>query len=416
MNEKNIANDNMSLSKQRKLQRKKDIERSKRNKVTGKIAAIVILALLVAAVGFVGFILIRNAVTHVNMNSDFSKMLTDKGLIEGVKATDYVTLPDYKNIPVPYSNIELKDEDLQKQIESLLNSKAEQSETTEKAVEKGDVIYVVRKGYFEDGTEVPNSGTGDTGTQITVGSSSFKDYGYDEKLIGKKVQDEAFDIEVTFPEDYSDKNVAGKKVKYNNKIKSIKITPEFNDEFVLANYKDKAKTAEAYKQYLKDTAERNSLIQFVSKNFLEGCKINSYPNAYLKQVKSLVKYNDYQNFLYNYNMYIQYPQYFGQPPYSNFEAYIKNEYKMSEAKYDRTTVVENAKVQLAQQLFFQAVAENENILATIADYKAHLLEEGTTEENFESAVKTYGEPALVQQYLIEKVQDFLADSAKVVKD
>ncbi|MBP5185230.1 MAG: hypothetical protein J6113_08990, partial [Lachnospiraceae bacterium] len=225
MSENNIANDNLSLSKQRKLQRKKDIAKAKRSKKVGRVVWLVVLCLLAVAAAFSVFVIVRNLVTHVKMSGDYSKGLAANGHIEGVTATDYAQLADYSNIKVPYADVKYSDEDLQKAIDNILAGKAEQKNDTEKAVEKGDVIVVEYKSYYEDGTEVEKGSTGESGSTITVGSSSLATYKFDDALIGKKIQDEPFEVEVEFPENYTcNTDVAGKKIKYVVSVKSIKIT------------------------------------------------------------------------------------------------------------------------------------------------------------------------------------------------
>ncbi len=414
MSENSTANDNLSLSKQRKLQRKKDILKAKRSKKVGRIVWIAVLCLLAVAACFCVFFIGRNIITHVTMNNEYSKGLASNGHIEGVTAGDYVQLADYSNIKVPYADVEYTDENLQKAIDSLVAAKAEQKKDTEKAVEKDDVIVVEYKSYYEDGTEVTNGATGENGSTITVGSSSLKDYKFDDALIGKKIQDEPFTVEVEFPESYTaNKDVAGKKIKYVVNIVSIKITPEFNDEFVQEYYKEKAETAEGYKAYLRETAERDNLESKVSEYITKNSTVNGYPKQYLKQVKSLNKYSAYQEYLYYNQLYYSY---LGYTPYASFEAFIAETQKMSEAKYDRTKLVTLAKDQLGSMLIYQAIAEKENITASIEEYKAYATENGETAEKFESAQKTYGDPALVQQYLVIKINKFLADKATVVKE
>ena len=410
MSENNAANDNLSLSKQRKLQRKKDIAKAKRSKKVGRIVWLVVLCLLAVAAAFSVFVIVRNLVTHVKMSGDYSKGLAANGHIEGVTATDYAQLADYSNIKVPYADVKYSDEDLQKAIDNILAGKAEQKTDTEKAVEKGDVIVVEYKSYFEDGTEVEKGSTGESGSTITVGSSSLATYKFDDALIGKKIQDEPFEVEVEFPENYTgNTDVAGKKIKYVVSVKSIKITPEFTDDFVKENFKEQAETAEGYKTYLRDKAERENLEAKVSEYITKNSTVSKYPTQYFKQVKALIKYAKYQDYLYTNQLYTSY---FGYAPFASFDAYLD----MTEAKYDRTELVKTAKEQLSDMLVYQAIAEKENITASIEDYKAYSIEQGDTEETFEKAREVYGDPALVQQYLVIKINKFLADKATVVKE
>jgi len=401
----NVENEELSLSKQRKIQRKLDIEKAKRNRKIGAIVGWVVLALLAVALCFGIFLGIRRMVTAVTPNGNYSSGLTAEGLIENVKATDYVTLGKYKGIEIAYSSIKLSDEDLQKQIDSILSEHAAQSTTTDKAIEKGDVVVVDYKSFYEDGSEVANGATGDSGSTITVGSSSLKDYGFDDALIGKKITDDAFVVECTFPESYTtNKDVAGKTIKYAVAIKSIKITPEFTDEFVKENFEKYATTADEYRAYLKETTERDTLMDLVCKQVVAESTVKKYPSKYLKQVKSLLKYSTQQTYTYYYNLY---NTYYG-VSIGTFEKYVG----MSMAKFD-ISLIDAGKEQLKTILVYQAIAEEEGITATLADYRTYYVEKYDDAETFDSSAESRGHNAMVQQYLQIKVADFITDNVVV---
>ena len=74
--------------------------------------------------------------------------LDESGLWDGVRALDYVTLPeDYAHISVPADQVAVNDDDVQAQIDSLASSYATTAEVTDRAVEDGDTVnidYVAR--------------------------------------------------------------------------------------------------------------------------------------------------------------------------------------------------------------------------------------------------------------------------------
>ena len=67
--------------------------------------------------------------------------------------------------------------------------------------------------------------------RLTIGSHSFIDT-FEEQLIGKKVGEEV-EVNVTFPEQYQAKELAGKPAMFKVTIKEIKVKeyPELDDDF-----------------------------------------------------------------------------------------------------------------------------------------------------------------------------------------
>jgi trigger factor len=74
---------------------------------------------------------------------------------------------------------------------------------------------------------------GGTGTDYTLvlGSGQFIP-GFEEGIVGHKAG-ETFDLELTFPEDYHAKELAGEKVVFTTTLKAVKevVPAELNDEF-----------------------------------------------------------------------------------------------------------------------------------------------------------------------------------------
>lgn len=79
------------------------------------------------------------------------------------------------------------------------------------------------------------SGGEGKGYPLEVGSNSFIP-GFEDQLVGLKKGD-ATDVEVTFPEDYFVKELAGKEAVFKVNVQDVKRKelPELNDEYVAAN-------------------------------------------------------------------------------------------------------------------------------------------------------------------------------------
>ena len=86
---------------------------------------------------------------------------------------------------------------------------------------------------------------------LTIGSKNFI-AGFEDQIIGHNLGEE-FDVNVTFPENYHSKDLAGKPAVFKVKIKEIKRKelPELNDEF--ASEVSEFDTLEAYKESVKES-------------------------------------------------------------------------------------------------------------------------------------------------------------------
>ncbi|MBO5198512.1 MAG: FKBP-type peptidyl-prolyl cis-trans isomerase [Lachnospiraceae bacterium] len=393
----------MSLSKQRKMERKQEIARQKRNAAIGKVVSIVVIAALcVGVVSFAGYKIYRS-ITRVKPSSDYSAMLEDNGMIKNVTASDYVTLCDYKNLTIPFSEVEYTDEELEEEIASLVEDKAALSETSDKVIEDGDKINIDYVGSI-DGVEFEGGSTNGEGDDVTIGAGLMID-DFEEQMIGHKVGDE-FIIQVTFPEEYSSNTeLAGKDATFSITINGIYIAPEFDDAFVTEFLSDYASTAEEYKTYLKETNYKENLRNWIATYLLENSTVNSYPEEYMEHMKSLQKYEDEANYEYMAQIYTSY---YGYNPYKNFEGYVG----MSEAKYDKT-LYETVQTQANQELIYQAAFEQEGLSVTEDDAVAYMVESGYTQDDYTESVETYGLGYVMQPMIAIAVIDAIAETATV---
>ena len=138
-----------------------------------------------------------------------------------------VTLGTYKGVEVPKADVTVTDEE----VDADLNQQRENNSrmvTVDRAVEDGDVAVIDYEG-FADG-EAFEGGKGEN-YSLTIGSHSFIDT-FEEQLIGKKAGDDV-EVNVTFPEQYHSKELAGKPALFKVSIKEVKEKqlPELDDEF-----------------------------------------------------------------------------------------------------------------------------------------------------------------------------------------
>lgn len=173
-----------------------------------------------------------------------------------------VELGDYKELHVEKEPVEVTDEAVEEQVQGLRSRHAKMVEAEEGAViEKGDFAIIDFAGTV-DGE--PFSGGEGKGYPLEVGSNSFIP-GFEDQLVGLKKGDST-DVDVTFPEEYFVKELAGKQAIFKVNIQDVKRKelPELTDEYVAAN--SDCKTVEelraSYKERMQKAAENNARIAY----------------------------------------------------------------------------------------------------------------------------------------------------------
>ena len=179
-----------------------------------------------------------------------------KRLLYNVNLEDYVTLGEYKNIPVDMSSDTLKG-----YIDDLAKSDIENSEAYAEVkngkVKNGDIANIDYKGT-KDGVAF-EGGTAE-GYDLEIGSNSFIE-GFEDGLIGVAIGD-TVDLDLTFPEGYQSEELAGKAVVFTVKVNSVKRPKEAKEAFSDLGFKSWA----AYEKDLKERAAKQYLLEAVIAN------------------------------------------------------------------------------------------------------------------------------------------------------
>lgn len=398
----------MSLSKERKIARKKEIKQMKRNAKLSKIISLCVIVVLVAGtISLVGYSIYRR-ITRIEPSGDYSATLNDTGFIDGVDAASSVELPDYKNITVALSDVEYSDESVEADIQAILKNRAELSKETDAAIVDGDKVNIDYVGTI-DGEEFEGGNTQGLGSDLTIGSNSLID-DFEEQLIGHKIGDNVT-VNVTFPDEYSNSpDLAGKDAVFEVTINGIYIAPEFTDEFVQNNLADYASTTDEYRAYVKQSKYEENLSTWIQDYLDENTTVLSYPEAYINHLKSLQKFED-QNTYESLNQF--YLSYMGYEAYKSFESYVG----MSEAKYDKS-LVETVQARAKKSLIYQAICELEGISVTDEDYMVYnaditATEEVSLEDSLAQDVENYGRGYVMQELIKDKVIDYIKDLVTV---
>jgi trigger factor len=144
-----------------------------------------------------------------------------------VEVKPAVKLGQYKGLELKRPKTEVTDEEIDKVLERLRISQAKYI-PVDRPVEKGDFI-VFDFESFEDGKPLEN-GKGEN-FPLEVGSGAFGE-DFENQLVGV-AKDEQKRIAVTYPEDFSAKELAGKEIEFDVKVKDVKLRelPELDDDF-----------------------------------------------------------------------------------------------------------------------------------------------------------------------------------------
>jgi trigger factor len=123
---------------------------------------------------------------------------------------------------------EVDDEQVENSLKEMQEKNARIINVEDRPVKEGDTVTIDYKGFI--GEEEFEGGSAEN-QSLEIGSKSFIP-GFEEQLVGKN-SGEDVEVKVTFPEEYSAEELAGKEATFNVKIHEIKEKelPELDDEF-----------------------------------------------------------------------------------------------------------------------------------------------------------------------------------------
>ena len=161
-----------------------------------------------------------------------------------------VTLGEYKGVEVPKTEIEVTDEEVEAEVKKEQEKNSRFVEVTDRGAENGDRVTLDFDGSVDG--EAFEGGKG-TDYPLTLGSNTFIP-GFEEQLVGVKAEDHV-EVNVTFPEEYQEKSLAGKAAVFACDIKKVEVKelPELDDEF--AQDVSEFDTLDEYKAHLRTNLE-----------------------------------------------------------------------------------------------------------------------------------------------------------------
>ena len=344
-----------------------------------------------------------------NPKIDLSQAEPGKDLIytAEVALKPEVKLGKYKGVEIEKLEApKVSEEDIEKELKRQQDANAKIVDVTDRPVQNGDMIKLDFAGTVDG--EAFEGGKAEN-YDLTIGSGSFIP-GFEDQLVGMNIGEEK-DVNVTFPEDYGQKDLAGKAAVFACKVNAIKEKklPELNDEFAdevsefstLDEYKkdiEKNLLVRAEEQY-KQTKENAAVAAAVADADIE------IPDAMLEtQAESLV--NEFAQNLQmqgmNIDMYLQYTG-------------LQKDQLVEQFKPQAKTRIQNS-------LVLEAVAKAENIEASDEDLEA---EYGKMAAQYNMPVdnikKVFGESEqykddMKKDIALRKAAELIAANAKETKE
>ena len=336
------------------------------------------------------------AANYDYQNFTYSQGLTAEGRWEGVRALDYVTLPDdFAAIPLKKADIEPTEEDIQSLWDNLLESNRIQQPVTGRAAEEGDIANIDYSGTV-DGV-VFTGGTAE-GYDLTLGSGTFIP-GFEDQIVGHNIGD-SFDVTVTFPDDYGDSTdeagntitLSGKEAVFRVTLNSLAVSvlPEATDAWVEENFgaSNGLHTVAELDQYFHDNLYTSNLTNAVVDYLTENSQVSSIPDVVRNyQVCSQLSYYNSYASMFGYETLDEF--------LSGFMGYDNADALLADTEQD----VLNSCNQL---LIFQAVAESLDLAPTDAEL-----------ETYASYTESMGEGYVHLLALQDRVLSTLRDGAAI---
>ena len=311
-----------------------------------------------------------------------------------IPSTPEFTLAEYKGMEFKKDVKEVTDEQVQQAIDRELMRGSRLVETG-KPVKNDDTVTLDFEG-FVDGKAF--EGGKAEKYQLKIGSHSFIDT-FEDQLVGLNVGDEK-DVNVTFPTEYHQADLAGKPAVFKVKIHNIRerVMPELNDEFVQNS--SEFDTVDAYKNNIREQlvkqAEMNADIEVDNRmldTIVDNTKVELPESMVNAEADRMIRGMEQQLAYYGATLEI-YAQQMGKT--------------VEELKADQRMMAER---QVKGRLVLEKLIRTENIDITEEEIDAKLTEMAQTQgvklDEYKKNIGSNGINQIANEMLMKKLLDFL---------
>lgn len=289
----------------------------------------------------------------------------------------------------------VKDADVDAEIEKVLERNARKVTVEGRAAEKGDVANIDFVGTVDG---VKFEGGEAQGFDLTLGSGQFIP-GFEDQVIGMNVGEKK-DVNVTFPEDYQAADLKGKAAVFAVTLNSLsaKEKPELTDAFI----KDAtgSETIEAYKEKTKERLQKQADSR--ANDDTENAILNEIAKGASAEIPQAMIESEIDNLVRRFEYQLMY-QGLKLDDYLSFIKTTKEDF--------RKNYEEAAKKNVLNQLIISQIIKNEKIDAAEDEIKAKIAEQaesvGKSAEEYEKTIDPRQVDYIKNDIIITKLFDFL---------
>ena len=336
--------------------------------------------------------------------------------LDEINPLDYITLGEYKGLTVEVAPASVTDEDVDNYIKNLIESNPAKTEITDRPIQKGDIANIDYEGKYAD-TGVAFEGGTAQGFDLDIGSGMFIP-GFEDGLVGVNLGD-TVDLDLTFPEEYGSKDLAGKKVVFTVKVNKIsEKSKDPTDEWAAGLGMEGVTNLEQ----LKETSKKQLTEE------AEATHKADVESAVIDKVIEISEYKDFPQEVLNYYLiqenqqlenYAQMYTAYGQPTTASDIVRMMMQ-NTAPDQSDPDAFLKNMVNEVAQQFItFAAIAKNENLAISDEDVENYLKEAfdaGSTGYSSLDELKGDVDSKTIKEGLMaDKVVGFLVDNANVVE-
>ncbi len=320
-------------------------------------------------------------------------------VLKDMKVEKYVTLGEYKGIPVELEAVNVDESEEAEVMKELYMGSvtAQLGGITDREVALGDTVNIDYVGKKDD---VAFEGGTASGATLGIGSGQFIE-GFEEGLIGA-LPGETRDLELTFPENYRNTELAGQNVIFTVTVNFI-LPTEYSDEVVKGFGVQDITTVAQMQQFVHDYLESNARAAYQSNlesgvlnGFMETCVFQDIPEYILEKYRSNVQASlEAESASRNMDM----------------ESYCSYFYGMDLESFLTRYALEAAR----QSLAFQAVANAENLNVTDEELQEKLEEYASIggHESVEDFLGELDREEYREYFMFERVLEFLIQNAQI---
>lgn len=321
-------------------------------------------------------------------------------------SNENLTIKQYKGLEV--KQVEDTGEVTDAYVENTMNSYRGASLDTEGTAKDGDTVRLDYVGKVDD---VAFEGGTAQGAELELGSGAYiganGDYkGFEEQIVGHDVG-ETFDIEVKFPSNYQNAEMADKVAVFTVTIKGI--YPDITDEWV-TGVSEKSKTVEEFKKEIRENIEnynkervQSQLRSEVMDALLSNVDVKELPSDEIdEEISQMNEY--YESMAEQYDV--------------EFAEFLTTYMGMDEEAYNEQAK-KTAEQAVTRKIACDLIADKHKLVPSDKELEEEIKElaEQAGIEDIDEFKKVYGEDVIYNSILQRRVADYLVESCvQVEKD